>query len=60
MSSSLLNKKQVRQLALAATVPRYHRFSRVSAEFYPKVEAAVRRFVTGYVAGLPSKGMTIK
>ena len=58
--SSLLNKKQVKQYALAAAKSRAHKFSRVGGAFYDQCEACLRQFIRSYVQRLPSKGKTIR
>ena len=60
--ASLICRSAVKQLALdmAKQHKPFHPFTRVSAEFYPKVEAAVRRAVIEIVKQQPSTGQTIK
>lgn len=64
MSQSLINKSNVRQFtmdAIKATRPGLDgKMTRVSGEFFTKVEAATRTFITHYVSSMPSSGKTIK
>tara|TARA_R100000808_G_scaffold2016_3_gene8555 strand:+ start:9948 stop:10121 length:174 start_codon:yes stop_codon:yes gene_type:complete len=57
----MIQKSKVKEFALhVSNETRNGKFTRVSAEFYPKVEGAVRRFVRSYIHSLPSVGKTIK
>ena len=56
----LINKKHVKQFALACAEPRAHKFTRVSGEFYIRCEAHLKEFIRQDVHHLPSKGKTIK
>jgi len=56
---SLLNRRQVKQYALARASHRAHKFTRVGGDFYVKCEARLREFIQNYVHSLPSKGKTI-
>jgi len=57
----MINKRMVKEYALHVSKEnRNGKFTRVSAEFYPKVDGAVRRFITSYIHSLPSVGKTIK
>jgi hypothetical protein len=55
----LISRKQVKCYALAAASHRAHKFTRVSADFFVKVEGHVKQFIRDYVGRLPSKGKTI-
>ena len=57
--TKLINRKQVKQWALAAAENRCHRFTRVGDAFFIKCEANLKEFVRSYVSRLPSKGKTI-
>lgn len=59
MSTRLISRKQVKDFALTMAGQRAHKFTRVGAEFFIKVEANVKEFVRSYVRSLPSKGKTI-
>ncbi len=59
MSTRLISRKHVKDFALAAASKRSHKFTRVGAEFFLKVEGNVKEFIRNYVRALPSKGKTI-
>ena len=59
MRTKLISRKHVKDFALAMAAHRSHRFTRVGAEFFIKVEASVKEFIRSYVQRLPSKGKTI-
>lgn len=59
-SAVLINKKGVKQFALAAAKNRSHRFTRVGAEFFVHCEANLKAFIRNHVQRLPSKGKTIQ
>jgi len=58
---SLLNKKAVRELALAQAkeLRPFVKFERVSQSFIDKIEGAVRRSIAYEIKLLPSKGKTL-
>jgi len=56
---SLINKKNVKQFALACAAKRAHQFNRVGADFFLKCEGCLKEFIRQSVQGLPSKGKTI-
>jgi hypothetical protein len=56
----LINKSKVKAFALEMAKDRYHKFTRVSAEFHIKCEANLKNFIRDYVRRLPSKGKTIQ
>lgn len=58
--SSLLNKRQVRQFALELSQERYHKFERVSGDFFIEVEGVLKDYIRRKVSSLPSVGKTIK
>ena len=62
--SSLLNKTNVRKYTEAVLAEKrpalVGKMTRVSAEFYVKVENATRQFVQNYIESMPSTGKTIK
>jgi hypothetical protein len=56
----LIRVRMLREYALGvAASTRYHKFTRVSAMFQVEAEAALRKWVAGYISKLPSKGKTI-
>jgi hypothetical protein len=59
VSTRLISRKHVKDFALAMAAHRSHKFTRVGAEFFVKVEANVKDFIRTYVHRLPSKGKTI-
>ena len=59
MSTKLISRKHVKACALSMAQSRTHKFTRVSGEFFIKVEAHVKDFIRNYVRSLPSKGKTI-
>lgn len=59
IKTKLINRSQVKKLALDAASKRTHKFTRVGGEFYIKCEANLKEFVRNYVQRLPSKGKTI-
>jgi DNA replication initiation complex subunit (GINS family) len=58
--ATLLNKRQVRELALTQAKQRAHKFTRVGNEFYVRCEANLREFIHNAIHRLPSVGKTIK
>jgi len=56
----LINRKKVKEFALAMTAHRNHQFSRVGKRFYIVAEAHLKEFIRVYVQRLPSKGKTIQ
>lgn len=64
MSNSLLNKSNVRKFtldALAASRPGLDgKMTRVSQEFFDKVEASVRTTIVRHLESMPSNGKTIR
>lgn len=56
---SLINKKQVREFALACASKRAHKFTRVGKEFLFQAELALRGWLMQEVARRPSKGITL-
>lgn len=56
----LINRKHLKDFALACGAQRAWKPTRVSADFYAKANAVLRNFVADYVARHPSVGMTIK
>lgn len=59
MSTKLISRKHVKDFALTVAGQREHKFTRVGAEFFIKVEAHTKEFIRQYVRSLPSKGKTI-
>ena len=55
----LINKKAVKNFALAMAHGRAHKFERVGSPFYDQCEGALKSFIRDYVKRLPSKGKTI-
>jgi glucokinase len=62
MSASLLNRKAVKELALAEAKQQrpFQKLERFSEEAYPKIEAAVRKAVRQLISEQPRCGKTIK
>lgn len=60
--NALINKAQVRKYSLhVADCHRpYAGFTRVSEEFFARIESHLRLFIEAEVKRLPSKGVTIK
>ena len=56
---SLINRKHVKEFALAMAKTRTHQFTRVGGAFFIKAEASMKEFIRSYVKSLPSKGKTI-
>jgi len=56
----LINRKKVKEFALAMTAHRNHQFTRVGKRFYIVAEAHLKEFIRVYVQRLPSKGKTIQ
>ena len=56
----LINKRQVKEYALARATMRSHKFTRVSKEFYLWANSELCRRIDWYIQTLPSKGRTIK
>jgi hypothetical protein len=55
----LINRKHVKEFALAMAKGRAHKFTRVGGEFFLKCEANMKTFIANYVRSIPSKGKTI-
>ncbi len=55
----LINKKHVKEFALAMAKDRAHKFTRVGREFLLKCEGRLKDYIRSYVRQLPSKGKTI-
>lgn len=56
----LINRAKVKSLALACAQQRARKFTRVGAEFYVAINAAVINAVHSRVASHPSVGVTLK
>lgn len=56
----LINKSNVKKLALACAQQRARKFDRVGKDFYIAINAAVSNAVTSRVASHPSVGKTLK
>lgn len=59
MSTPLINRSQVRQLALDVASKRAHKFTRVGGAFLDRIEARLRTIVVQEVGMHPSKGQTL-
>jgi len=55
----LINRSQVKQLALDMAKDRAHKFTRVGGQFFLQCEANLKDYIRNYVRRLPSKGKTI-
>ena len=55
----LINRKRVKEFALAMAKDRAHKFTRVGGQFFLQCEANLKEYVRNYVHRLPSKGKTI-
>ena len=55
----LINRKKVKEFALAMAQSRSHKFTRVGSDFTAKCEGCLKEFIRNYVHRLPSKGKTI-
>lgn len=58
--SLTINKHLVRRFALDCARQRAHKFTRVSAEFYSRADAALKRWIVSEIQQLPSKGKTVR
>lgn len=58
--SSLINKRAVKIFSLELGQARFHKFTRVSADFLIEVEGVVKDYIRRKIEGLPSVGKTIK
>lgn len=56
----LINRAKVKDLALACAQQRARKFTRVGAEFYSAINAAVHNAIAHRVASAPSIGVTLK
>lgn len=56
----LINRKKVKDLALACAQQRARKFTRVGASFYDAINASVMNMVNHRVANHPSVGITLK
>lgn len=57
--SSLINKKQVREFALACASKRHHKFTRCGEAFFLNCNAILKDYIMREVASRPSKGKTL-
>lgn len=60
MANMLINKKAIKQYALAQAQNRHHKFTRVSKEFFFWADAKIKVEIENYINRLPSVGKTIK
>lgn len=62
--STIISKTHVRRYALSMIEAKRPglkgKITRVSADFFTKVDAAAKAFITNYVEAMPSTGKTIK
>lgn len=58
--STLINKKKAKEFALELGQARFHKFTRVSGEFFIELEGVVKDYIRRKVDNLPSVGKTIK
>ena len=56
----LINRQAVKRFALDASKNRHHRFTRVSEDFFVRIEGIVRTSIKEHVHRLPSVGQTIR
>lgn len=60
----IINKAKVRDYTLAVVAEKRpaikDKMTRMSGEYFDKVDAAARNFIQNYVASMPSTGKTIK
>ncbi len=58
--NTIINKRAVKRFALDASQTRHHKFTRVSDEFFVRIEGIVRKSIKEHVHRLPSVGKTIR
>lgn len=58
--NTLINKRAVKRFALDASQSRHHKFTRVSEDFFSRIEMIVRKSIKEHVHRLPSVGKTIQ
>ena len=58
--NTLINKRAVKCFALDACQTRHHKFTRVSDDFFVRIEGIVRKSIKEHVHRLPSVGKTIR
>ena len=58
--NTLINKRAVKRFALDASQTRHHKFTRVSEDFFVRIEGIVRKSIKEHVHRLPSVGKTIR
>ena len=58
--NTLINKRAVKRFALDASQTRHHKFTRVSDDFFARIEGIVRKSIKEHVHRLPSVGKTIR
>lgn len=58
--NTLINKRAVKRFALDASQTRQHKFTRVSDDFFARIEGIVRKSIKQHVHRLPSVGKTIR
>jgi hypothetical protein len=58
--NTLINKRAVKRFALDASQTRHHKFTRVSEDFFARIEGMVRKSIKEHVHRLPSVGKTIR
>lgn len=60
----IINKAKVRDYTMAAIAEKRpalkDKMTRVSGEFFEKVDAATRNFIQAHVSAMPSSGKTVK
>ena len=60
MSTSLLNQKNTRTLALRLAQARGSKFTRVSKTFLDRIDGKVRTIIAAEIHAMPSSGKTIQ
>ena len=58
--NTLINKRAVKRFALDTSQARHHKFTRVSEDFFQRIEGIVRKSIKEHVHRLPSSGKTIR
>ena len=51
--NTLINKRAVKRFALDASQTRHHKFTRVSDDFFARIEGIVRKSIKEHVHRLP-------
>jgi hypothetical protein len=60
MTTTLLNRSSIRAFALRQAEVRGHKFTRVSKDFYDRIDRKLREIIAAEIHSMPSAGATIR